>query len=103
MHEINVAKKILEEIGDKKIKTVWLEVGELCDFFPEELRHTLEKIGGIKVKIRIKSARVRCSCGYEGKPEIVEKTHGLVLYSCPKCKKKPKVIEGEEVKILKVE
>jgi Zn finger protein HypA/HybF involved in hydrogenase expression len=103
MHEINIAKQIMDKLKGKKIKSVTIEVGELCNFFPEEIKETLEKMSDWKVKVVEKPGLVKCSCGYEGRSEILEKEHGFVVFTCPKCKGKPKIVKGNEVKILNVE
>jgi len=53
MHEINIAKQLMEKIiemaAGRSIRSITLEVGELCDFEPEEIKETLEHMSGWKV------------------------------------------------------
>ena len=103
MHEVNIAKRIIEEakkLGAKNSLTV--EVGELCDFFPAEIKETLERLTNWKVSVKEGKSYVECSCGYRGRAKILTKEHGFVLYVCPKCNSKPKVVEGNDVKIISV-
>ena len=100
MHEINIAKQIYEKLKDKKPKKVKIAVGELCDFFPEEIKEALETLTGWKVEVIEEESLVECGCGYRGRAEILEKSHGYIVYRCPDCKGKPKVIKGDSVRIL---
>ena len=103
MHEINIAKKILVEakkLGAKE--KILLEVGELCNITPKEIKEVIERLENIEVKIIVKSGIVECSCGYKGKPKILEREHDFLLFVCPKCGKIPKVLEGNKIKILEV-
>ncbi len=107
MHEINIAKQLMEKIiemaAGRSIRSITLEVGELCDFEPEEIKETLEHMSGWKVNTIEREGLIACSCGYKGKPKILEKEHGFVLFVCLKCSKKPRVLKGDGVKILRVE
>lgn len=102
MHEVNIAKQIIEKAGDN-VKSIKISVGELCDFFPNEIKETLEKITGWNVDVVEEESLIECSCGYKGKARVIEKEHGFVLFVCPKCKKKPKVLRGDGVKIVRIE
>ena len=104
MHETVIVNKIIEEakkLGN--IKEITVEVGELCGITPEEVEETLKKMTDWKVKTNFKESRIKCQCGYEGTAKIIEKGHGYCLFNCPKCGKKPEVIEGGEIKIKSVE
>ena len=103
MHEVNIAKRIMQKVGDKKIKKIKISVGELCDFFPEEIKETLEKLSGWEVEVVEEESYIECECGYKGRTKIIEKAHGFILYTCPKCNRKPVVLKGDDVKILEVE
>jgi len=99
MHEINVAKRIIEKVGEN-VKTIKISVGELCEFFPNEIKETLERMTGWDVGVVEEKSLVECSCGYRGRAKIIEKEHGFVLFTCPKCGRRPKVIKGNSVRIL---
>jgi Zn finger protein HypA/HybF involved in hydrogenase expression len=103
MHEVNLVKQIIEKVGDGEVKSITLEIGELMDHEPKDITETLESMSGWKVDYVERKGLVKCECGYRGTPKILEKSHGVILFICPKCSKTPKVLEGDGVKILKVE
>jgi Zn finger protein HypA/HybF involved in hydrogenase expression len=103
MHEINLVKQIIEQVGDRTVDMITIEVGELMDHESHDIKKSLEQMSGWKVKVIEKRGLVECGCGYKGEPKILEKSHGVILFTCPKCNKKPKILEGNGVKILKVE
>ncbi|MBS3126302.1 hydrogenase maturation nickel metallochaperone HypA [Candidatus Woesearchaeota archaeon] len=101
MHETLIAKRILEEAkkaGAKKALEV--EVGELGEVTPEEVEETLRNMTRWRVKVSFKRSRVSCKCGYQGPAHIVEKGHGYCVFDCPRCGKKPDVLEGGEIKVI---
>jgi len=103
MHELNIAKRILEEASRLGAKnSLMIEVGELCNFIPKELKETMETLTDLKIKLKVKKSLVECKCGYHGRAKILLKEHDCTVYVCPKCGRKPKVIEGDEVRILSV-
>jgi Zn finger protein HypA/HybF involved in hydrogenase expression len=107
MHDIIFSKAILREINeikdkDKKINSVYLELGELVGIEKQVLKETLKKISGINFEIFTVDSRVRCECGYEGRAKIEQKLHDLVIFTCPKCNNIPSVLTGDKVKIVKI-
>jgi Zn finger protein HypA/HybF involved in hydrogenase expression len=112
MHEITFAKSIIMNINklnpaNRKIKKVILEVGVLAGIDANHLReHLLEvlEIDGKSYDIKTieMPSLVDCGCGYNGKPEIRQKLHDLVIFNCPNCKSIPEVIEGKDIKILDI-
>ena len=104
MHETVIASKIITSLKRKgEIKSVTIEVGELAPITGEELRKAIKTICSWEVVIKNKEAKISCKCGYEGKPKIIQRKHGLVLFVCPKCSIIPKVIEGDNIIIKEVE
>ena len=103
MHEVNLVKQIIEKVGDRGVKSITLEIGELMDHEPKDITETLENMSGWEVHYVERRGLVECECGYRGEPKILEKSHGVILFTCPKCNKLPKVLEGDGVRILKVE
>ncbi len=106
MHETIIANKIIEEAKKHgKVKAISVEVGELAGIHDHDLEKTLKGMVKWDVKVSKKNATVRCSCGYKGRPKIVERGHDFVIFECPECKKIPKVVDGDEVilKEVKVE
>jgi Zn finger protein HypA/HybF involved in hydrogenase expression len=61
---------------------------------------TLKKMVNWDVIMLRKEGKVKCSCGYEGVPKIVEKQHGHTVFVCPECGSVPDVLEGGDI-ILK--
>jgi Zn finger protein HypA/HybF involved in hydrogenase expression len=103
MHEQTFIQSIIKPIKDKeKVASVELELGELVGIEPDHLHEHLIDETGWKVKINEKKSKVKCSCGYEGQAQIRESLHDMVIYCCPKCGKTPEVLEGKDVKIIKV-
>jgi len=103
MHETVIVGKIINEakkLGE--IKAIHIEVGELCELTPHEVEETLKNMTDWTITVTPKQNRISCSCGYKGKAKIIERGHGFCLFACPKCKGKPTVIEGGEIKIVEV-
>jgi len=106
LHEIAFAEKIAAEAEGRggRVKGVEVEVGELAAVTPEEVRTALGVVRpGWKVRVVEKKAVVKCgSCGFTGRPEIVERAHDFVVFECPKCGAAPKALEGAEIVLKKV-
>ena len=107
MHETIIAKKILDDLkkGVKghKIKSAKFEVGELAHITPDELEEVLKSMVDFEFSVEEKKAKVRCKCGYMGVPEILDRDHDSVVYTCAKCGEIPEVVEGGDIKIMEVE
>ena len=104
MHETILASKIVEKAKEHgKVKSIFVEVGQLSDVPVDELEEALKKMVDWKITVKEKKARVKCSCGYEGEPKIVEKRHSFTLFVCPKCSSLPKVLEGRDIILREVE
>ena len=106
MHDTVIALKIMADaklkVKGRKVKGVTLTVGELAPSTPKELQRTLETLSGWKVKTKVEKAAVKCSCGFRGKPKMLERGHDFVLYICPKCGKVPAVEKGGGIVLSKV-
>ncbi|MCD6227799.1 hydrogenase maturation nickel metallochaperone HypA [Candidatus Micrarchaeota archaeon] len=107
MHEIAIAKKVVDDVEKKvkgaTVKSVYLILGELAPVTPEELRQGIAKFRGWTVNIKTEDAVVSCTCDYKGRPNIVERAHDIVVWECPVCKQYyPEVISGDSIKIEKV-
>ncbi|MCD6557907.1 MAG: hydrogenase maturation nickel metallochaperone HypA [Candidatus Aenigmarchaeota archaeon] len=108
MHEYAIANDIIQtakkNAGDKnKIKAIVVEVGDLGHLPAEELEHALKGLVKWDIKILKKPGLVRCDCGYEGEPKILEKAHSYTRFNCPKCGKElseNNIIDGDKI-ILK--
>ena len=104
MHDLFAVQHIIEEAKKHgKVKEVTIEMGELCDLHDHDIKKKIEDLTGWKVNFSQTKSKVKChECGYEGEPKIVEKTHEQVIYTCPECDHKPKVLEGEELILVEV-
>ena len=103
MHEHSFIEAILSNIKDiNNVKEVLIEVGDLAGVEKEHLKeHMLEKVS-FSISVIGKKSDVLCDCGFRGEAKIRERLHDLVIYECPLCGDLPKVIEGNNIKILKV-
>jgi len=103
MHEQTFIQSIIDSIKDKeRVESVEIELGELVEIEPDHLHEQLIEQTGWKVRIIEKKSRVKCSCGYLGNAKVREKPDEMIVYNCPKCGKTPEVLEGKDVKIIKV-
>ena|SRR3989338_5614087 len=103
MHEHIFIKNILENIPDKdNVIAIELELGELVEIEKEHLKEHLENEVPWKIIIKEIPSKIKCSCGYVGKANIIEKLHDIVLFECPLCKNDPEVLEGKVIKIKKI-
>jgi len=104
MHEIAIAKKIVEDLSAyKNIKAVTIEIGELAPITAEELEDALSALANWKLNIVKKESIVECECGYKGRAKIRERKHDIVIYECPNCGKIPEIVQGGDIVIKQVE
>ena len=104
MHETIIAKQIIDDAKQHgNVRAITVEVGELAHLPLEDLKPTLNEMVDWRVSYTSKKARVRCQCGYEGPPKIVMHTHDHTFFQCPKCSKVPEILEGQHIKLIKVE
>lgn len=103
MHEHTFIQHIISQIPDKeKVISVELEIGDLAGIEPEHLKEHLKEETGWKVEARIVKSKVKCSCGYEGEANVLQRLHDIVIYDCPKCGGEPEVLGGKDIKITNV-
>lgn len=106
MHESGLVRKIVDEVNAKAkgrpVSEVELGVGELASIEAGHLAEHLAESVDWKVRCIEVPARVRCGCGFEGRPGIVAREHDFVLFNCPRCGKSPHVESGAEILILKI-
>lgn len=103
MHEHHFIQNIIKDIPNKeKVKSVEIELGELVGIESDHLKDHLEDETSWKVTIKTKKSEVKCSCGYNGEANILQRLHDIVIYDCPECQGEPEVIHGKDLKILKV-
>ncbi len=103
MHEMIIANNIIREVKKHgEVKEVYLEIGELANVPKYELIECLKKIVKWKIHSKERAAKAKCECGFIGKPKILERGHDFFFIECPKCRKIPQLIEGKDIKIIKV-
>ena len=104
MHEVFAAKKILDEAAKQgAVKKIVVEAGDLAEITAEDLEQCLKELAKCEVCVEKKKATVQCKCGYCGEPKITLREHDAVLFECPKCKKLPRIVEGDEIVLKEVE
>lgn len=104
MHEHSFSKGILRNIKNKdNVKKITIEVGTLAGIEPLHLKkHIMDICPGWDVEVFEKESKVRCECGFKGSAKILEKLHDLVIFECPKCGEVPEVLDGGNIKIIKI-
>lgn len=103
MHEHSFIQAIIRDIENSSdVIAIEIELGDLVGIDAEHLKEHLVEETRWKVIVKEKKSLVRCSCGYTGKAKIQERLHDLVIFECPKCGNIPEVLEGKDIKILKV-
>lgn len=104
MHEQHIIQQIVNAAKlEGATKKVVIEVGELSTISSQHVKEHLAGMVNWEVETRFKKAKVKCACGYRGKPEILEEGHDFILFRCPQCKGKPEVVEGGQIKVIGVE
>jgi Zn finger protein HypA/HybF involved in hydrogenase expression len=106
MHEHSIASKIIKDANSYgQVESIIIEVGDLAHLPADEMKNILkEKKPNWNIKVISKKALIRCICGYEGEPKIVQQMHDHNIYECPKCSQPlPKILEGEDIIIKEVE
>ena len=104
MHGLTIASSIISEAkhhGD--VKSVTVEVGVLSPITAAELQNLIKGLTKWKTKVVETRAIVKCACGHTGGPKITARLHDIVLFECPKFRALPLVVEGDAIKLKKVE
>ncbi len=104
MHEHTFIQSIINQVpNSEEVIGVEIELGELVGI---EEGHLVEHLGdetGWIVKVIVKKAKIKCSCGYIGEPKILQRLHDMVIYECPQCDNdNVEALEGKDIKIGKV-
>ncbi len=104
MHGIHIAGDIIATARKQgKVKKAFIEVGSIANITKSDLEKQLKNLADFDFEVSLKEAKVKCDCGYEGVPKIVERQHDLVIIACPSCGEQPVVIEGDKVILKSVE
>ena len=103
MHEHTFIENIIKQVPNKEgVLSIHIEVGELAGIEPNHLiEHLIEHTGWEVIAIPVKSD-VKCDCGYAGEARVLHRLHDLVIFNCPECSGNPEVLEGNNIKIIKV-
>lgn len=104
MHETIICGKLVEEAKKYgKVLGVTIEAGELGPLSADEIEHSLSHLVDWDLDVTETPAEVRCGCGYEGRPRIVERGHDFVVFCCPVCKElSPSVVSGDQIILREV-
>ncbi len=106
MHEQVLARNIIQEAEKHgRVRSVFVEVGDLAHLPADEMQKVLESLTDWKVVVMKKKALVRCgTCKHLGPPVIVEHCHDHSIFKCMKCGKMfPRVEDGDQVVLKEVE
>ena len=104
MHETIIAGDIIKEAEKYgKVLSIKVEVGELAVIPAHELDECLKSLVEWKVVVNEAHAKVRCSCGYQGEPRIMQKSHDSTVFACPKCGSLPEIVSGKDIILREVE
>jgi len=103
MHEHSFIEAIVRNVENKdNVKSIVLEVGELVGIEAGHLKEHMEEQFDWDVEVLEKKARVKCECGFEGEPRVLERLHDLIVFECPRCGGIPTILKGKDIKIIKV-
>ena len=117
MHEVSIAGAIIDAVLDaakknnaKKIKEVFLEIGELTALNHDQLKFIFGIITkgtiaeGARFNIESVKPLIKCSCSYKGHIEFFEKLHFFEpVIKCPECgSTEVEIIAGRECCIRKI-
>lgn len=108
MHEYTLAKNIIDTAENaasgRKIKSIKIEMGEIADIPASDLLDALKLINKECIfDISETNSVVKCSCGFKGRPKILEKKHAATIFVCPKCNKIPEIVSGNEINVVSVD
>ncbi|RLG26086.1 hydrogenase maturation nickel metallochaperone HypA [Methanosarcinales archaeon] len=118
VHEISIAAALVdaairtaEEEKPRKISKIHIEIGELTDLNPDQLRHIFKTttkntvIADAELVINTIKPAIECEeCGYEGEVNLVEDFHfNAPQITCPTCKSTDVTITaGNECKLYRI-
>ena len=102
MHETAAAKKIADEIIQKKAHHSTVRIGKMYgnkERFLELVKEFLcgTPLEGATIDAEEVDVVVKCECGFSGKIDVREHVH---FVRCPKCGKVAEIIEGNDIELL---
>lgn len=104
MHEQTIAKVIIEEaIKHGKVVSITVEVGDLGHLPANEMKEALEMLTDWKINTTRKPGKIKCDCGFEGEPVIIEKGHDHNVFKCQCGAMMPTIVDGKDIILKEVE
>ena len=105
MHETMIAAENIRKAEEQgKVKKIVVDVGDLGHLPAHELEECIKNLVTWEVVVNEVKAVVKCRCGYEGEPKIIEKGHDSTLFVCPECGDVPgKIVSGDQIVLKEVE
>jgi Zn finger protein HypA/HybF involved in hydrogenase expression len=104
MHEHKIAHEIIEKAkAEGKVTKITVSCGALAHLPAKDLENVLKDHADFEVEVIETPAKVKCECGFVGKPKIEMHSHDINVFFCPKCGNVPKVLEGEDIILKRVE
>jgi Zn finger protein HypA/HybF involved in hydrogenase expression len=107
MHDQIYAQQIIKQAEEHgTIRTISIEVGDIAPLTKEQLENAIKsQRPGWRVKIYKKEGNIKCQkCGFEGKPEVIDRGHEEVFIQCPVCENSlPEIVDGENIILKSVE
>ncbi|MCB9359614.1 hydrogenase maturation nickel metallochaperone HypA [Candidatus Woesearchaeota archaeon] len=104
MHGIHIANDIISKARQQgKVKNAKIIVGEIANITISDLDKQMKNFADFPYEFQEEKAIVKCECGYEGSPKVIERQHDVVLFECPECGKTPEVLQGDKVILKSVE
>lgn len=102
MHETKAVESIIKTVRQNArgtVSSIELDVGELAPFEASHLIEHLKERVDWEIQAVETPALVECTCGFRGRPKIVERDHDFVFFSCPNCNQKPRIVFGDQIRI----
>lgn len=100
-----MAKEIIKKAQEHgNVKGITVEVGELAHLPLSEMKHVMEGMVEWELNFVEKPSTIACTCGYTGRPKVIEHTHDFTLFKCPECKcELPKIVDGQDIILKEVD
>ncbi len=104
MHERTIAASIIDKAKEYgNVKGITVECGDLGHLPAEEMEEVLKELTDWNITIVRKKATVKCACGYQGEPNIIEHRHDHAFFKCPECRSIPEVLDGTDIILKEVD
>jgi Zn finger protein HypA/HybF involved in hydrogenase expression len=105
MHEQAIAQEIIRTANEQgNVKGIEVSVGDLAHLPSNEMKDVLVAMTNWDIKIVEVPGAVKCECGFEGEPTILQKGHDSTVFECPDCQMKmPSVTAGDQIVLVGVD